>query len=80
MKCDASLNLECLRRALVHYCKTEPLRRKLYLQFDNASDNKNSFVIGFLGWMVAKGYIDEAELAMMMVGHTHEGLPRHPRI
>jgi hypothetical protein len=70
---DANLNLECLRRALVHYCKGEKLRRKLYLQFDNASDNKNKSVMGFLAWMVLKGYIDEAELAMMMPGHTHEG-------
>jgi hypothetical protein len=45
----------------------------LYVQFDNASDNKNKSVLGFLAWMVLKGYIDEAELAMMMPGHTHEG-------
>ena len=70
---DSNLNLECLRRALVHYCKSAPLRRKLYVQFDNASDNKNKNCMGFLAWMVLMGYIEEAELSMMMPGHTHEG-------
>jgi len=71
---DSNLNLECLRRALVHYCKSAPLRRKLYVQFDNASDNKNKNCMGFLAWMVLMGYIEEAELSMMMPGHTHEDI------
>ena len=24
-------------------------------------------------WLVAKGYVGQVELAMLMVGHTHEG-------
>jgi hypothetical protein len=34
---DSNLNLECLRRALFMKADGKPLRRKIFLQFDNAS-------------------------------------------
>jgi len=37
---NANLNLECIRRALVHHLAGLTFRPKLYIQFDNASDNK----------------------------------------
>ena len=32
--------------------------------------------MGFLAYLVLKGYIRQAEIAFMMVGHTHEGVAR----
>eukprot|EP00965_Chrysotila_dentata_P117210 3873608-Pleurochrysis_carterae.AAC.1 len=42
------------------------------VQFDNASDNKSRWVIGFCGWLVKKGWVKEVQLYMMIPGHTHE--------
>ena len=49
------------------------MRPELYVQVDNASDNKNKTLVGFLAFLVLNGYIRQAEIAFMMVGHTHEG-------
>mmetsp|Transcript_5800 Transcript_5800/g.13416 ORF Transcript_5800/g.13416 Transcript_5800/m.13416 type:complete len:1027 (+) Transcript_5800:117-3197(+) len=44
---------------------------KLYLQFDNHSDNKTPVVIMFGGWLVDSGIFDEVELNMLWPGHSH---------
>ena len=46
---------------------------KLYLQLDNASDNKSRYIIGMMGWLVEHNYVDQVEIVFLMVGHTHEG-------
>lgn len=57
---NANLNLECIRRALVHHLKGLPFRPKLYVQFDNASDNKNYTSLSLFAWLVAHRYISQA--------------------
>ena len=71
---NANLNIECVRRALLHYLRDKPFRPKLYFQFDNASDNINYAILCLLGELVRDGYIAQAELCMMLVGHTHEDI------
>lgn len=56
---NANLNLECLRRALVHFLRTLTFRPKLYLQFDNASDNKNFTTLCLAGWLVMQGLVSQ---------------------
>lgn len=67
---NAALNAECFRRALLMHLKATGFRRKLHLQVDNASDNKNRYIIGLLGWLVLYDYVGIIELCMLMVGHT----------
>lgn len=56
---NANLNIECLRRALVHHLSSLPMKPKLYLQFDNASDNKCFAVLALCAWLVHKGYVSQ---------------------
>lgn len=56
---NANLNLECLRRAMVHHLGSSPLKPKLYLQFDNASDNKNLAALGLCAWLVKQGFVSQ---------------------
>mmetsp|Transcript_12125 Transcript_12125/g.31819 ORF Transcript_12125/g.31819 Transcript_12125/m.31819 type:complete len:706 (+) Transcript_12125:1194-3311(+) len=71
---DANLNIDCIRRVLSLHAGDGPLRPELYVQVDNASDNKNKTLVGFLAFLVLNGYIRQAEIAFMMVGHTHEDI------
>jgi hypothetical protein len=77
---NSNLNLECLRRAFIIACKGGKMRSKLSLQVDNASDNKSRYVIGLLAWMIRCGYVEEVELSMMPVGHTHEDIDQAFRV
>lgn len=56
---NANLNFECMRRALVHHLRGITFRPKLYLQFDNASDNKCYASICLAGWLVKEGYVSQ---------------------
>lgn len=56
---NANLNLECVRRALVHHLRELSFRPKLYLQFDNASDNKCYATICLFSWLVMEGYVSQ---------------------
>ena len=69
---NSNLNLECIRLALVQYGKDTgySLRPNLYIQFDNASDNKSRFVIGGLAWLLLKDLVNQVEMVMLPVGHT----------
>lgn len=71
---NANLNLECLRRALVHHLASMSFRPKLYIQIDNASDNKCIATLCTAGWLVKEKYVSQVELCMMMPGHTHEDI------
>lgn len=56
---NSNLNLECIRRALLHHLSSLPFRPKLYLQFDNASDNKNYAVLCLFAWLVKERYVSQ---------------------
>jgi hypothetical protein len=44
----------------------------LLIQADNCGrENKNQFVLAFLGWLLHKGYFQEIRLSFLPVGHTH---------
>ena len=44
----------------------------LYLQADNAKENKCWTMLCFLGWLVHLGWFKEVMLSFLPVGHTHE--------
>ena len=50
------------------------------MQVDNASDNKNRWVLAMLGWLVLNDYVGSIELCMLMVGHTHEDIDQMFRV
>jgi hypothetical protein len=79
---DSNLNLECIRMALVQFAKDTGfvLRPNLYIQIDNASDNKSRFVFGALATMVLNGLVNQVELVMLPVGHTHEDIDQAFRV
>lgn len=56
---NANLNVECIRRALVHYLSGLAFRPKLYFQFDNASDNKNFTMLCLAAWLVHNSYVSQ---------------------
>ena len=46
---------------------------RLVIQMDNtAKDNKNHFLFGFAGMLLAEGYFTEVEAHFLPVGHTHQ--------
>ena len=46
---------------------------RFVLQMDNtAKDNKNHFLFGFAGMLLAEGYFTEVEAHFLPVGHTHQ--------
>jgi hypothetical protein len=48
-------------------------RKRLVLQADNTtSQNKNSYLVGFLALLVSIGLFEVVELYFLPVGHTHE--------
>mgnify|MGYP000855883085 FL=1 len=70
----ANLNIEGIRRTLVDLCRTRPLPRTLFIQADNASDNKCWTVLLFLAMLVYHGYTDDIYFSFLIVGHTHEDI------
>lgn len=79
---DSSLNVECIRRALVLYRNEmgRGLPPNLYLQLDSAADNKSRFVLGTLGWLVLQDLFHQVEVVMLPVGHTHEDIDQAFRV
>lgn len=68
---NANLNIECLRRALVHHLSGLSFKPKLYLQFDNASDNRNLTVLGLCGWLVEQGYVSQVQTLLASTDTPH---------
>ena len=67
-------SIECLQRTLKH----EEIRRggtlphTLCLQFDNCfRENKNSYMLAYLCWLVERGVFRRVYLSFHPVGHTH---------
>ena len=72
LKGDANMNIEGIRRALLaHLEGGKPMPRILYVQGDNASDNKNYALFCFLALLVLYGYCEEVVLSFLLVGHVH---------
>jgi hypothetical protein len=75
----ADLQIECLLRAVVEIDEDyrilgKSLPRILYLQLDNASDNKNKYMMAFTEHLVNVGVFDKVEIGFLVVGHTHEDI------
>lgn len=70
----ANNNVEGLRRTLAAEYATKPMPRIMYVQADNASDNKNFTVLLFLGLLVYHDYVADAYISFLLVGHTHEDI------
>ncbi|XP_063419269.1 uncharacterized protein LOC134702108 isoform X2 [Mytilus trossulus] len=70
---DPNLTITCLVNAITS--NTNVLPPKLYVQCDNCGrENKNKYVIGFLGYLCLSGYVKEAYLSFLLKGHTHEDI------
>ena len=50
--------------------------KKLYIQFDNANNNKSRSVIVGLAVLIALGVVDKIVMALLLVGHTHTDVDR----
>ena len=74
IKGDANLNIEGIRRTLADLYETEPMPKTVYIQADNASDNKCWAMLAFLGTLVLHGYTNHVYLSFLLVGHTHEDI------
>lgn len=72
--------IECLARTFKYeeeYRARQGLGwpKVLYLQMDNTSrDNKNSFLMMYLSYLVEAGIFQEIHLNFLPVGHTHEDI------
>jgi hypothetical protein len=75
IKHDTNLTIECIRRTLLKYqmAKTS-LPPVLYLQMDNASDNKSRQLFAFLAYLVEKNIFQKIKVSYLVVGHTHEDI------
>ena len=75
LKGDGNMNIEGIRRTLLKHLRGgRHMPRVLYVQADNASDNKNYAMIGFLAALVLHDYCHEVQLSFLLVGHTHEDI------
>ena len=70
----ANSNIEGLRRTLAREFAGKPMPRIVYVQADNASDNKCWTVLLFLAMLVYHGYTAEVYFSFLLVGHTHEDI------
>ena len=69
---DSNLTIEVLRRTLLKLEECGPLPRRMYLQLDNASDNKSAQFLALLAYLIEKGCFDCIKLSYLKVGHTHD--------
>lgn len=70
----ANNNIEGIRRTLCAEFAGRCLPRTLYIQADNASDNKCWTVLLFLGMLVYHNYTADIYFSFLLVGHTHEDI------
>ena len=70
----ANLNIEGIRRMLLHKFESVPMPETMYVQADNASDNKCWALILFFGMLIFHGYTQEVFFSFLLVGHTHEDI------
>jgi hypothetical protein len=70
IKGDANVNIEGIRRTLASLYPDTAMPRTLYVQADNASDNKNWTLMLFFAMLVYHGYTTQVFFSFLMVGHT----------
>jgi hypothetical protein len=71
---DPNWTIETLYRILrrEELLREAGLPETLFLQVDNCfRENKNSYVIGYLSWLVERGVFQEIFLSFLPTGHTH---------
>ena len=70
---DANLTIECIHRCMqFHQDKYGHMPRRLHLQTDNCTrENKNTYVLAYLSWLVERKVFDRINLSFLPVGHTH---------
>ena len=56
---------------------SRPLPPTLYLQFDNASDNKCKAMLAFCAALVEMGCFEKIKINFLIVGHTHEDIDQY---
>ena len=62
---------------MLHALGDVPMRPKLYLQFDNASDNKCFAVMGLAAWLVQTNRVQQVELRVEEEWARGEAWLRH---
>ena len=76
MLSDASLSVVVLMNALRNIAASNPkegLPHTLLLQLDNSGrDNKNQYMLRFLGCLLSRGVFREIRVGFEIVGHTHD--------
>jgi hypothetical protein len=71
---DPNFTIETLYRMIKREeeARDGKLPDTLYLQLDNCiRENKNTYVITFLAWMIERGVFKVVKLSFLPVGHTH---------
>ena len=71
---SANLNVEGIRRVLVDQYSSRPMPRTMYVQGDNASDNKCWTLLLFFAMLVYHVYTNDVYFSFLIVGHTHEDI------
>jgi hypothetical protein len=75
LKHDTDLTIECLRRTILKYQQEKgSLPPVLYLQMDNASDNKSRRFFSFIAYLISKNIFQKIKVSFLVVGHTHEDI------
>lgn len=68
----ANLVVETLARQLVHAVTASPDKpHHLYIQLDNASDNKSKLVLAYIAALVHFSTFKTVTIMFLLVGHTH---------
>ena len=63
--------MQVIRRTLLKIQnRGDTVKRKIYIQTDNASDNKSKHMFAYLMMLVKDKVADEVVLSMLIVGHT----------
>ena len=70
---SSNLTLTALCRIIRDVSDRGPLPNKLQIQMDNtAKDNKNHYLLGFCGMLIAERLFETVEVLFLPVGHTHQ--------
>ena len=56
--------------------KPHRLPRTIFLQYDNASDQKNKSLFTWASLLIENRYFDVIEINFLIVGHTHTSIDR----
>jgi hypothetical protein len=76
----ANINCSQITQLLLDLCNKYPRLpifgkdTNLYIQLDNASDNKNFTVLNYAAFLVESGLFRKVQINMMKPGHTHEDI------